>query len=296
MEFPTVEISASERREGVLEPGTLERASELFERWGSVRLLHVFDPDFVRALAEHYRRRYWAKLIETAKPDGRPLFTPSIEGPFADARYLTPPMVWPLVKRALGDDCVLGAFGSVVSFPGAPDQFVHRDSESLYDDYSVDVRLPPYALTVLFPLVDADDETGATRVWPGTHRVPSFEEAQRMPSASPELPAGSALMTDSRTLHGGSANRSRNVRPVVYNAYHRSWYRDRGGYEDRPPVHLGIVDQLRLPAERRPMFRIPVESSSLDRFIWEAKRLTARVKSSDSLRRLKQLVPMRGAR
>lgn len=263
MDFPTVEFSARERAAGKLDQTTFDKTWELFDRWGSVRILGLFEPELMAAMARHYRARYADKLIDTKKEDRRPLFTPTIAGPFADRRYHSNPLLFPLIQRALGEDCVLGAFGSVVSFPGAPAQFIHRDSASLYDDFNIDVRLPAYALTILVPLVDANSQTGSTRVWPGTHREPSFEKAKEMPSESPDVPMGSVLMTDSRTLHGGSPNVSDRVRPIVYNSYHRRWYRDDGGYVQRPAVNVGVAEELKMPEEQRPFFRIPLEISSL---------------------------------
>lgn len=263
MDFPTVEFSARERAAGKLDRATFEKAAELFDRWGSVRILNLFDPELMAQLAKHYRARYADKLIDTKKEDRRPLFTPTIAGPFADPRYHSNPLLFPLIQRALGEDCVLGAFGSVVSFPGAPAQFIHRDSASLYDDFNIDVKLPPYALTILVPLVDANAQTGSTRVWPGTHREPSFDKAKEMPSESPDVPVGSVLMTDSRTLHGGSPNVSDRVRPIVYNSYHRRWYRDDGGYLQRPAVNVGVVEELTMGEQQRPFFRIPLEISTL---------------------------------
>jgi hypothetical protein len=276
MDFPTVEWTARERSAGRPDPATLDRIWELFTTWGTVRLVNLFEPAFMDRVVAHYRARYGVHLAGTTKKDLRPLFSPKLVGPFATDTYHSNPLLFPVVQRALGDDCVLGAFGSVVSFPGSPAQFRHRDSGSLFDDYSIDVQLPPYALTVLIPLIDANAETGATRVWPGSHREPDFDKAQAMPSESPDLPRGSVLMTDSRTVHGGSPNVSNRVRPIVYNSYHRSWYRDEGGYEHRPPVHLGALGQLTMPRALRGRFRIPRETSTIDRVGWELKKIFSR--------------------
>jgi hypothetical protein len=275
-DFPTVEVSQRERSNRALDPETHERAWHLFYMWGVVRWLHVFEPAFMAELAGHYRQRYRDKMRSTDKEDRRPLFTPKLSGPFAEDTYHSNPLLFPIIVRALGDDVVLGAAGSVVSFPGAPLQFIHRDSASLYDDYTIDVRLPPYALTVLMPLIDANQQTGSTRVWPGTHRVASFEQAQAMPSAAPDVPAGSMLMVDSRTLHCGAPNRSEIVRPLVYNSYHRCWYRDLGGYDYRPPVHVGAVELARLPRDKRGFFRISREKSPVERLEWQVRGLAAR--------------------
>lgn len=278
MDFPTLEFSKRERSRGTPDDETIERGAQLFREWGALRLLDVFEPPLIESITRQYNQRYRIQLAGTGKEDQRPWFSPKLSGIFSETAYHSNPFLFPFVRRAVGSDCVLGAFGSVVSFPGAPAQSIHRGSGSLYDDYALDVRLPTYALTALIPLVGANHDTGTTRVWPGSHLEPSFDRAQAMPSSNPEVPVGSALLLDSRTLHGDDPNRSLRVRPILYNAYHRSWYRDDGGHPHRPSIHVGAFELWRATPERRRLLRIPRERSFVERFEWRYRRAVAELK------------------
>lgn len=258
--FPTVTFDPDAPAASAATLEKIEGAVALFREHGAVRLHGVFQRPFVDELLQHYRARYRLELLRTSKDDRRPLFTVDLSGPFARPAYYAHPIIFPIVERLLGTDCALGACSTVISFPGAPQQFIHRDSPSLFGDFAHDVRLPPYALTVLMPLVDANALTGSTRVWPGSHRVPDLQQAQALPSESPDVPFGSALMTDSRVVHCGSPNVSDRVRPLLYNSYHRGWFRDWGGYEQRPPVNLAAAVRRTVPERHASLFRIADES------------------------------------
>ena len=259
--FPTVRFDPGEVAAARPLPATIDRACALFTTHGAVRLLDVFERGFRDALRQHFLERYRIELSGTAKRDLRPLYSVDLIGPPGHPDYYANPMLRPILKRVLGDDVAIGAVSCVISFPGAPQQFIHRDSPSLFGDYAVDRELPAYALTVLVPMVDANAETGSTRVWPGTHRVADLGAAQHMASESPDVPFGSVLMTDSRVVHCGSPNVSNRIRPLLYTSYHRSWFRDWGGYEHRPSVSIGRRARSRIPPEFAAMFRIADESA-----------------------------------
>jgi phytanoyl-CoA dioxygenase PhyH len=274
--LPVLAFSNAERAAGSPTPERVESAVALFAEHGALLLQDVYERDHIERLDRHYRSRYRVELAKPNQADRRRLFTVDVEGPFAETRYYANPLLFPILQRLLGADCILGSCSSVVSWPGAPAQTVHRDSESLYGDYAMDVRLPSYAVTVLMPLVRADARTGSTRVWPGTHRVADFEIARAMPSIAHEVEPGSALITDSRVLHAGEPNRSDVIRPLLYNAYHRAWFRDLGGYELRPPVNVGWRGRLALDRAHRHMFRIAEEGSTGFRARWILRRGAAR--------------------
>jgi len=274
--LPVVAFSDAERAAGSPTPESVERAAALFAEHGALLLRDVYERAHIERLDRHYRSRYRMELAKPTQADRRRLFTVDVEGPFAESAYYANPLLFPILQRLLGADCILGSCSSVVSWPGAPAQTVHRDSESLYGDYAMDVRLPSYAVTVLMPLVRADARTGSTRIWPGTHRVPDFERARAMPSIAHDVEPGSALVTDSRVLHAGEPNRSDAIRPLLYNAYHRAWFRDLGGYEQRPPVNLGWGGRLALDPAHRHMFRIAAEGSPAFRARWILRRAAAR--------------------
>ena len=261
MEFPSVSFSTEEAIAAQPSTDNVEASVRLFAEHGAVRLLNVFSEGFRARLREHYMSRYRLEMEATRQADKRPLFTVDVEGPVAEEAYLVNGLLAPILERLLGEDFVLGAVSTVISFPGAPQQFVHRDSPSLYGDYSIDSMLPAYALTTLIPMVDANAETGSTRVWLGSHRLADADKRETRPSASPDVPFGSMLMTDSRVLHCGSPNQSERVRPLLYNTYHRNWFRDYSGYERRQAVSISGKARALMPAHLRRRFRIADEAN-----------------------------------
>ena len=74
--------------------------------------------------------------------------------------------------------------------------------------------------------VDLNERNGTTRVWPGSHRVWTDEKAKQLPSRDIIAPIGSCILMDYRLLHGGTANRSERLRPILYLIYHRPWFKD----------------------------------------------------------------------
>jgi hypothetical protein len=261
MVFPSVTLPPSASAATSIDPAKTDEAVRLFREFGAVRLVNVFSSSFQEDIRKHYQSRYRTELEATRQADHRPLFTVKIEGPIATPTYLVNPLIEPIVARLLGDDFVIGAVSTVISFPGAPQQFVHRDSPSLSGDYEVDAKLPPYALTTLIPLVDANEETGSTRVWLGSHHQGDPEKGQTLPSDSPNVDFGSLLMTDSRVLHCGSPNVSSKVRPLLYNTYHRNWFRDYSGYSRRQSVSISRRVRSRLAPSLAARFRIADESA-----------------------------------
>lgn len=253
----SVSFTDAERNRGAPSAETLAKALELVQKHGFVRLLNVFSQSEIASFKQHYERRYRLYLEGTYKPDQRPLFTVDVEGPFGEPTFFANPLTYSILKKRLGKDCILGAMSSVASFPGAPDQYIHRDSQAIFGehehDYEIDKGLPSYAMTVLIPLVDCNKETGCTKIWPGSHLRNDKEKTEKTAPLEPEVPAGSVLLTDSKVVHCGGANHSDKVRPLIYMSYHRSWFRDFWGYESRPPVNVSRRQLKKVPNEYQHM-------------------------------------------
>lgn len=248
-EISSISVTEAERAAGALSPAKLEEARALFARNGYLRIENLFTPAQMQAFDAAYRSRYRNFLTATNKKDKRPLFTVNITGPFADVAVISNPLLEPFFGHFLGEDYILQAMSAVASFPGAPDQHLHRDATQLFGkDNEIDKDLPAYSMTMLVPLIDFTRETGCTRVWPGSHRISGREAGLAVGSLDPEVKVGSVLISDGRVLHRGAANRSNRLRPLFYCTFHRSWYRDFWGYEHRPPILLSDRDFRALPA------------------------------------------------
>jgi ectoine hydroxylase-related dioxygenase (phytanoyl-CoA dioxygenase family) len=246
----SVAITPEERAAGAMLPDKLALASDLFSKNGYIRIENLFSPDQMAGFDRQYRDRYRRFLTATNKPDKRPLFTVDIEGAFARREVIANTLVTPLLNSFLGEDFILAALSAVASFPGAPDQHLHRDATMLFGpDNSADHDLPTYSITMLVPLIDFTRETGCTRVWPGSQRIAGREEGLAVGSLDPEVKVGSVLITDGRVLHRGAANRSDRLRPLFYATFHRSWFRDFWGYAQRPPIQISDRAFAALPPD-----------------------------------------------
>ncbi|MDN3638485.1 phytanoyl-CoA dioxygenase family protein [Simiduia curdlanivorans] len=270
----SIRFTDSERDSHELPAEKIAQGVALFKAHGYLKVENVFDPVTMEAWQRHYRVRYRDQLVGTSQEDKRPLYTVDIEGPFNSVKLYANPKVFPIVKAILGDNCILGALSTVISFPGAPDQFVHRDSQAIFtEDYSVDVTIPAYAMTMLVPLVDCTLETGCTKVRPGTHLLTKHQELSGGEWVDPEVSVGSILLTDSRVIHRGGANKSNRVRPIVYLTYHRKWYRDFWGYEHRPPVNVSAREFENIPQQYRPLVAWTIDPYKKYRFQASVKKM-----------------------
>ena len=236
-QIASISISQAERDSGKISPANLATAQMLFATEGYIRVENLFTAEQMAAFDAQYRDRYKNFLTATNKHDKRPLFTVDIEGAFARREVITNPILAPFLEIFLGKDFILAAMSAVASFPGAPDQHLHRDATMLFGpDNTADNDLPVYSITMLVPLINFTKETGCTRVWPGSHKIKGQTEGLAVGSLDPEVHVGSVLLSDGRVLHRGAANQSDKLRPLFYVSFHRSWYRDFGGYAQRPPI------------------------------------------------------------
>ena len=249
-QIASISISKAEHDAGALTPAMLETAKHLFSENGYIRVENLFTAEQMAAFDAQYRDRYRNFLTATNKHDKRPLFTVDIEGAFARREAMTHPILAPFFESFLGKDFILAAMSAVASFPGAPDQHLHRDATMLFGpDNTEDNHLPVYSMTMLVPLINFTKETGCTRVWPGSHKIQGSEKGLAVGSLDPEVHVGSVLISDGRVLHRGAANRSDKLRPLFYTTFHRSWYRDFGGYAQRPPILISDRNFAALPAD-----------------------------------------------
>jgi len=219
----------------------------------------VFPADMVAGLhdaygaayADYHQDRDFADAL--AVGDKRTMITIAVAGPFNNPDLYANPIVFPLIQRLLGDDVILGSFVSVTSLPGSPDQKAHLDMPLLFEAERVSPELPSYSLTLVIPLVDMNGENGTTAFFPGSHKVIADDPPDFLPVA-PDVPVGSVLLFDARVWHGGTPNRSGAPRPVLYNTYQRSWFRDTVNFLSQSPLDISADDLARVPEAYRYLF------------------------------------------
>ena len=224
-------------------------AYDCFVKGGYAILDNVIAAGRIDALAAEFNARH--ADYYTDKPSGefmevgdrRRMIPVDLSGALGDPLLFANPFVLALMRRVLGPDAVLEAFGAIVALPGSEEQHTHRDGPALFDA-GISTILPAHALTVAFPLIEMNDLHGTTAIWPGSHRKPAApkDEPNEAPPEKPIVPVGSCFMWDFRTYHSGTANHSNRHRPMLYAVYSRPWYKDPANYG------RGVSKRLSFPA------------------------------------------------
>jgi ectoine hydroxylase-related dioxygenase (phytanoyl-CoA dioxygenase family) len=272
----------------------LDDAAASFRRHGVIVIRDAIPLAAVKAVLEDFKVRHdvhmapgQKKLFRTFQSDPLRAQVPiAIDGPVANPEFFAPPSVLALAHRLMGEDLVVGEMGVVISHPGAGAQETHRDSNFLFGGLDMEIDLPPFAMTMLVPLLDVTLGMGPTEFWPGSHRRRDEATVTRRPSDRLALSAGSLVLLDSRALHRGGANVTGPVRPTAYFSFHRKWYVENPGYENKPQVRVTPAMLARLPEPHRPMFSWALHlnrTDSLQEFVY---RWTGRIR-----RRLVALKP-----
>lgn len=241
--FPRLALTEGEQARQRLDADTLTMAAELFRAHGVLQLDHLFPADRILALQQAFTRLYADQFHAGDHPDAlqlghkRYMFTVDLDRVDGAAALAAGEQLLPLVQSLLGEDCVLGAYTSAISLPGSRDQRLHKDHPPLFPETQWHHTLPTFALQLMVPLVPLTERNGTTRVYKGTHRVPS-DEAEERPSHDPLLSLGSALLLDYRCLHRGLANQSDAVRPILTLVFNKPWFRDTRNYGQQPPLRF----------------------------------------------------------
>jgi hypothetical protein len=138
------------------------------------------------------------------------------------------PGVLGVVRATLGDDCLLGTYGSVSIGPGEPAQPIHAD-DSLY---RIPRQHPVFYVNVILALGEFTQANGATRLVPGSHAWDHYPEpGAAYESIAAEMPKGAALFTLGSIYHGGGANLTPEARHGMTVAYVAGWVRPQENFQ-----------------------------------------------------------------
>ena len=135
------------------------------------------------------------------------------------------PQVLPFIEAVMGENIILGSLNSRIVRPGDGYQGLHADvpGELLRGSAA------PVMMNTVWPLCDYSAERGATRVVPGTHRSGLLgppEDFDVKYEFQPVCPAGSVIIFNGQTWHGGGQNTSDQVRPALFGHYRvNAWMR-----------------------------------------------------------------------
>lgn len=137
-----------------------------------------------------------------------------------DARFreaLQEPAMVEIVDELLGNNCILHSFESRSALPGGGFQSLHRDMPY--------IEKIPLSINIVWMLDDFTEENGATRVVPRSHLRTEGPEPNKVYEDEflAVAPAGSIVMFDTKTWHGGGHNRTDKIRRAFHVHYCRSW-------------------------------------------------------------------------
>jgi len=190
----------------------------------------------------------------------RVMLSIKLQGPFLNPQVYANPLLLMVLEQLLGADIVIDSFTCVLAMPGAAEQHLHRDHLGLFPTQTdLESNLPPYAVTVVAPLVDLTSDTGTTRLFPGTHRG-----GEQKGSELPYADRGNCFLFDYRLLHQGTANQSAAARPVLYVTYARPWFIDLDNFRGQPRIRIEPDDLRQIPPEHWPLFRRLAGKGSID--------------------------------
>jgi len=191
-----------------------ESAAQLREE-GWVTVPGVFAGDQLEALREGL-----SIALEAAHTEGQILFREGVDVNDRSVRVLhlldqhpafgemvEHPTVNELVSSVLGERYQLSSLSANISLPGAESMGMHNDLMAVLPD----PWLAPYGTNLFICLDDMDEENGATRYLPGSHRFATSDMASGedlVRTVPIPATAGSIVAMDGRLWHTSGANRS----------------------------------------------------------------------------------------
>jgi ectoine hydroxylase-related dioxygenase (phytanoyl-CoA dioxygenase family) len=257
--LPRITFTNEELATGTPGPEKIQTSVELFKQNGTLLFENAFPPALIYSLNVHFQAKYKDYFHEQDTLDAltvgnrRKMITVEVEGPFNNPGIYANPCIFPIIKGILGERIILNGHGGVIALPGSATQHTHRDYTGLFLDEVIDSTLPPFALTVVIPLIPIDATVGGTRVWPGSHNA-TEQQCRTLEYSDPIMPLGSCLFMDYMLVHAGQANKSDRIRPIMYNIYSRPWFRDDANYVKQHPLRISDMEYARVPALCRQLF------------------------------------------
>ena len=218
------------------------------ERDGFTIVEGVFSKADAGALLEDLARLERELDIDFASNDfegrrTRRIYNLLVHGPLYEAVPVHP-KVLPIVDGVLDPGCLVSSLSSIAIHPGETVQPIHAD------DQLVPLPKPhvPIVCNTMWALTDFNEENGATRILPGTHkseRSPDYGGAYD--SIPAEMSQGSVLIWHGSLWHGGGANRSDAVRVGIAMNYCAGWIRQQENQQLGIPLEIarGFGPRLR---------------------------------------------------
>ncbi|MCE9591800.1 MAG: phytanoyl-CoA dioxygenase family protein [Planctomycetes bacterium] len=221
----------------ILEPTDIEKAATVFHRDGFVCVKNTLTAEqlkFAAAGAERVIREQTDADPERKGNRGHHRYSFGYQTQNPEwAMLLDLPTTLPIIEKIWGSpEFFATGAGGDYSLPGAEIQPLHADMGDFINDPWKAVNfqdVPAPFIVINWTTVDFTKENGAIRFIPCTQRsrfaVPSLaEEPTWMRENIVCAPAGTAIIRDVRCWHGGTANTSKQTRPMVSAGYFAPWY------------------------------------------------------------------------
>ena len=184
--------------------------------------------------------------------------------PFYQSAFFDDDTVNRIVDRVLGENTCISYFCTDTPVNGSDYQHVHQDLPFLFPEEQ-DHAHAPFTLSVRFVSVDMTPENGPFEAAERTQNLPKSEtikkaESGRIPLKPVMLKAGDVLITDPRTLHRGTPNRTNTPRPFAGIVYDRHWFLS--GHEsleanEKTPMLMESFYETLSPREQHLLRRVP---------------------------------------
>jgi len=163
---------------------TTEQAVSLFHQQGALWLENVFPREMIETLRKSFQKRFEkisrSDLVkrDALVGDQRYMLTLDIKGKFNRPEVYANELLM-LLTGLLSANLRIASFGCVVALPGAEDQPIHLDHPPLFEATpNLTDGMPPYAVTMVVPLVDIEESTGTTAIWEGSHKQPGDDNGE----------------------------------------------------------------------------------------------------------------------
>ena len=152
------------------------------------------------------------------------------------------PKLLPLMRKLLGEDCVMSSLNGLTMSPGGDTQKLHLDQHEHVPGVVININ-------ALHALDDFTKANGCTRVVPFSHDrppgTPIDHEQDERDAVYLEAPAGSVIAFNGGLVHAGSANTTQGLRRCLHFYYTRPWVRTQWDYPASfsPDVVAGLSDE-----------------------------------------------------
>ena len=196
----------------------------IFDRDGAVILEGVLSPEQVAQVNADLEPAMQARRAGTDKEDEflRDFFGSRTKrvtnvvtlSPLLQEALFANPVTMDYVRAVyagVSDTFWLNTCQVIEILPGEKAQVLHRDLGNYPIFYQYGPTGPEVMVNMIVALMDVTDEAGATRVIPGSHLWEFDQEGSPEMTIPAELKAGSAVFYSGKLVHGGGANRTRDV-------------------------------------------------------------------------------------